>query len=83
MIINEIYRDKISNKKLDKTIFTDENGNPIRIYYSLNSKHHREDSPAIIDYDENGDIEEEQYWEYGKEMDILKEIVIRGLRENL
>ena len=49
--------------------------------YYLNYKLHRIDGPAKVCYNKDSSIEKEEYWEYGKEMDILKEMVIRGLEK--
>jgi len=60
-----------------------ESGKIEKEIYFLNGMYHRKNGSAIISYYENGDIEKEEYWEYGKEMDVLKEMVIRELKENI
>jgi len=57
-----------------------ENGQIESEDYYQNDIWHRENDPASIWYDENGDIVKEEYWEYGEEMDVIKEMVIRGLQ---
>ena len=63
-------------------IHYNKNGKIEQECYYLRDQLHRSNGPAIIDYNEDGSIIEKLYFEWGKEMDVLKEIVIRGLEMN-
>jgi antitoxin component YwqK of YwqJK toxin-antitoxin module len=44
----------------------------MRESYYLNGKRHREDGPALIQYNENGNIKSEKYYLNGKKITKIK-----------
>ena len=75
----------LDRKKYIKNIvsainYHEDTGMVERERYFKNSKYHREDGPAFIQYNKDNQIEKEEYWMNGVELDILQEMVIRGLQ---
>ena len=69
------------NDELYKKIYYREDGKTEYKLYFQNRKYHKENGPAVIEYDKDGNIEKEEYYLNGKQItDIFQISIMKGLK---